>query len=112
VFFEVSNKDFKLQNKALKTIFKKKLNGFLILEDNSFNVNVLGSSITFTISGTDPKGVVLITQKTVVSIEKGKKTVETKVTYEDIGGLKMQLQTLREMVELPLKYPSLFKKLG
>ncbi|MFP3304247.1 MAG: CDC48 family AAA ATPase [Nitrososphaeria archaeon] len=112
VFFEVSNKEFKLQNKALKTIFKKKLNNFLVVEGNSFNVNVLGSNITFTISRTDPKGVVLITQKTVVSIEKSKKTVETKVTYEDIGGLKMQLQTLREMVELPLKYPSLFKKVG
>ncbi len=112
IFFEASNKDFKLQNKALKTIFKKKLNGFLVLEGNVFNVNVLGSNLTFIINETEPKGVVLITGKTVVSAEKGKKTVETKITYEDIGGLKLQLQMLRELVELPLKYPSLFKRVG
>ncbi|HDI86070.1 MAG TPA: AAA family ATPase, partial [Candidatus Korarchaeota archaeon] len=34
------------------------------------------------------------------------------VTYEDIGGLKEAIQRIREMVELPLKYPELFKHLG
>ncbi|MGC9208590.1 MAG: AAA family ATPase, partial [Nitrososphaeria archaeon] len=109
---EASNREFKIQAKALKTIFKKKLKECLIVEGNSFNVNVLGSTITFTVVETEPKGVVLITNSTKIVVSRGSTKEEAKVTYEDIGGLKFQLQMLRELVELPLKYPNLFKRVG
>src|SRR5688500_18313821 len=65
---------------------------------------------------TTPRGPVLITNGTQVKI-KGESVSKpgreaTGVTYEDIGGLRKQVQRIREMIELPLRYPELFDRLG
>jgi transitional endoplasmic reticulum ATPase len=64
---------------------------------------------------TVPKGVVLINKNTVIRMD-SKKTGDgaapAKISYEDIGGLGTQLQRIREMIELPLKYPQVFERLG
>ncbi len=70
--------------------------------------------IKFSVVHTNPSGVVLVSPETKVkvlrqAVEEGR--VPT-VTYEDIGGLKEQLQRVREMIELPLKHPELFERLG
>ena len=56
----------------------------------------------------------MITQKTVFHIaEKGEVARGiTNVAYEDIGGLKEEIQKVREMIELPLRHPEIFEKLG
>lgn len=65
----------------------------------------------FTVTGTQPAGPVLIQPMTAIRIEGG--SVGTPiVAYEDIGGLKRELASIREMIELPLKYPQLFEQLG
>jgi len=72
--------------------------------------------LKFIVVNTIPKGIVQITYNT--EIEVLPQAVEVKeekvpeVTYEDIGGLKEAIQKIREMVELPLKHPELFERLG
>lgn len=70
----------------------------------------------FIVVSTTPKGIVRITEDTQIEVlEQMTKPMEEKVpevTYEDIGGLKEEIQKVREMVELPLKHPELFERLG
>lgn len=72
--------------------------------------------IKFAVANTSPAGIVLVTDMT--NIEVLPQAVEVKelklpvVTYEDIGGLKGELQRVREMIELPLKHPEVFDRLG
>ncbi|MEW6222748.1 MAG: CDC48 family AAA ATPase [Candidatus Hadarchaeota archaeon] len=72
--------------------------------------------LKFVVTATNPAGIVLITEATEVEVLP--EAVEVKeakvpaVTYEDIGGLKDELQRVREMIELPLKHPELFDRLG
>ncbi|HEY7465632.1 MAG TPA: AAA family ATPase, partial [Dehalococcoidia bacterium] len=70
----------------------------------------------FSVLETNPRGPVLINSGTSVKI-KGESVSQpgreaTGVTYEDIGGLRKQVQRIREMIELPLRYPELFDRLG
>jgi transitional endoplasmic reticulum ATPase len=84
-----------------------------------------GQSIPLKIASTDPSGTVVINQDTTVEISK--KPAEQirggeaagaaggdgpSVTYEDIGGLENELEQVREMIELPMRHPELFKRLG
>ncbi|NHW24202.1 MAG: CDC48 family AAA ATPase [Archaeoglobales archaeon] len=74
-------------------------------------------AVVFVAIKTEPKGVVIIDEITRVVFRehpaKGfEKIGKAGVTYEDIGGLKEELQKVREIIELPLKYPELFKRLG
>ncbi len=74
-------------------------------------------AVVFVAIKTEPKGPVIIDESTKVVYRdhpaKGfEKIGKHGVTYEDIGGLKEELQKVREIIELPLKYPELFKRLG
>ncbi len=74
-----------------------------------------GNPLYFTVVSTRPKGIVIVTNKTKVEVTEEPKEVETRVprvTYEDIGGLHEEIQRIREMVELPLRHPELFERLG
>jgi len=73
--------------------------------------------IKWLIVNTKPKGPVLITENTEVIVHKQIKEVSADIevpdiTYEDIGGLDDAIQKIREMVEIPLKYPKIFERLG
>lgn len=68
----------------------------------------------FSVADTSPKGVVIIHSTTTMKI-KGEGVREKEgvgITYEDIGGLHREIQKIREMIELPLKYPEVFERLG
>ncbi|NJE41679.1 CDC48 family AAA ATPase [Thermococcus sp. GR6] len=72
--------------------------------------------LKFVVVSTNPKGIVQITYNTEVevlpqAVEVREETIP-EVTYEDIGGLSDAIQKIREMVELPLKHPELFERLG
>jgi transitional endoplasmic reticulum ATPase len=73
-----------------------------------------GGDEAFTVEGVAPKGAVVITRDTAVRFKGGEDTERRgqRVTYEDIGGLAKEVQRVREIIELPLKYPQLFHRLG
>jgi transitional endoplasmic reticulum ATPase len=71
-------------------------------------------SVDYEVTESSPAGVVLINTGTQVQLELPKQTEKrsSKVSYEDIGGLSNQVQRIREMIELPLRYPEVFERLG
>jgi transitional endoplasmic reticulum ATPase len=86
-----------------------------IVERNSVFVVILGSAIPFTIVKTRPHGIVKVTNATniqVLSEPSSQKKRIPRVTYEDIGGLHEEIRKTREMIELPLRHPELFQRLG
>jgi transitional endoplasmic reticulum ATPase len=66
----------------------------------------------FAVAETLPEGAVVIRAGTALSIKPAAAQAPRKVTYKDIGGMSAELQQVREVVELPLKYPQLFERLG
>jgi transitional endoplasmic reticulum ATPase len=68
----------------------------------------------FKVIATVPDGATLITSSTSIKIEQEAQAKDRPlgVAYEDIGGLGNQIQRIREMIELPLKYPEIFERLG
>ncbi len=78
-------------------------------------IDVFGTRLSYIISKTDPKGYVLVTPQTKIVVSDTPYSGDLKatgVTYEDIGGLKNETELIREMVELPMKHPEVFQKLG
>src|SRR6476661_7286675 len=88
-----------------------------LIKGDNVMVPYFGGRLTFQVIGVTPgPGVdaVLVTQKTVFHIAERGETLRgvPQVTYEDIGGLKDESQKVREMIELPLRHPEIFEKLG
>lgn len=78
-------------------------------------IALMGGALPFGVINTIPQGIVQIGVDTNIDVrEKPMKEVEvtTQISYEDIGGLKEELMRVREMIELPLKHPELFERLG
>jgi AAA family ATPase, CDC48 subfamily len=96
-------------------LVKSRLIEYPLVQKNVIPVLFFGNLFNFAVLQTRPSGVVKITPKTKLVIHSRpvqEKMLSTNVTYEDIGGLHEQIQKIREMVELPLRYPELFQKLG
>jgi len=93
---------------------KKKLKDFPLVEGDTVLIPVLGQAIPFVVVQVKPAGIVMVTDETALSISD--KPVEQarypRVTYEDIGGMKHIIEKVRELVELPLRHPELFRRLG
>ena len=85
-----------------------------LIKGDKVAVPYFGGRITFVVIEIIPDAVVLVTRQTVFHISKeGEvKTSLQRVAYEDIGGLREELQKVREMIELPLRHPEIFEKLG
>src|SRR6478735_6080569 len=85
-----------------------------LIKGDNVMVPYFGGRLTFEVIDVTPASTVLVTQKTVFSIGVKSETVRglTHVAYEDIGGLKGEIQKVREMIELPLRHPEIFEKLG
>jgi transitional endoplasmic reticulum ATPase len=86
-----------------------------LMEGDTTLVMMLGHAIPFTVTKTRPHGIVKVTAETRLTIlneptPEGRGLPRT--TYEDIGGLHEEIQRVREMVELPLRHPELFQRLG
>jgi len=94
---------------------KHRLLGRVLVEGDRIVVGVLGSSIPFIVTKTKPSGILVATEFTQISLKSKPVTPEKKmpkISYEDIGGLTSEIEKIREMVELPMKHPELFEKLG
>jgi transitional endoplasmic reticulum ATPase len=88
-----------------------------LIKGDNVMVPYFGGRLTFQVIGVTPQAsdAVLITQKTTFHIaERGSalRGGTAQVAYEDIGGLKDEIQKVREMIELPLRHPEIFEKLG
>ncbi|MBN1389368.1 MAG: CDC48 family AAA ATPase [Candidatus Thermoplasmatota archaeon] len=77
-------------------------------------IALMGSQLPFVVSSTKPKGIVQITADTLIKISQEAilEDLISRVAYEDIGGLKDELKRVREIIELPMKHPELFDRLG
>jgi transitional endoplasmic reticulum ATPase len=92
---------------------KDRLRGFPINEGDEISVGVLGNSIDFVIQRIVPRTISRIAKSTKVNIVAATSIdKKPRVTYDEIGGLKDQIKRLREIVELPLRHPEVFAKLG
>ena len=96
------------------------LNGQLMTKGDLIPINVMGQRIDLVVISTDPSGPIIINDATKVTVsEDSAKAVQAaqegkvpSITYEDIGGIRNEIARVREMIELPLRHPELFKRLG
>ncbi|MCX6695245.1 MAG: CDC48 family AAA ATPase [Candidatus Altiarchaeota archaeon] len=92
------------------------LMGRPLVTGDVFYITILGQAISFTVISAKPKGITKVNEDTVIEVKATPQAVSTSATpvvrYEDIGGLKDEVSRVREMIELPMKHPELFEKLG
>ncbi len=97
-------------------IFKEKLMGKAITKGNIIFFNIMGTTLHYIVSKTNPKKYVRVSINTQVKVlEKVTKPADLKVpsiTYDDIGGLKEEVSAIREMIEIPMKHPEVFERIG
>ncbi len=99
-------------------LLAKKLRGRPVIEGQTVRIDLIGNTVTFVVSRIEPTGVGIVTFTTEVMLhdvpyqtaELGKE--ETLIHYEDIGGLSREISLIREMIEIPLRYPQIFERLG
>jgi len=75
----------------------------------------MGGRVQFVVTSTKPSKPVLVTENTVFKLGAMTKAVDSsypRITYDELGGLKKEVQKIREMVELPMRHPELFDKIG
>jgi len=91
------------------------LRGLPLSRGDRVEVPLTGQSYeAFTVTGTAPPGPVVVNQDTLVRVS-APETLDgrqIRVSYEDIGGLAKQVERIRELIELPMRYPDLFRRLG
>jgi len=104
---------------GVEELFKKGLTNRPLVKGDEFfipNIALMGGFLPFVVISTQPNGVVLVGEQTELNVKteamEAKETVAPSVTYDDVGGLEEELQRVREMIELPLKHPELFDRLG
>ena len=97
-----------------RAYIKKRLLDHPLCEGDMVQIPVLGQALPFIVASVKPAGIVVVNEDTKLIVLE--KPVEIgripRVTYDDIGDLKEAIQKIRELVELPLKHPELFKRLG
>ena len=75
----------------------------------------MGGKVQFIVTSTEPSKPVIVTEQTIFKLGSMTKAVDVtipRITYDDLGGLKNEVQKIREMVELPMRHPELFEKIG
>ena len=94
--------------------------GSLLSTGDIFPLTIMGQRVDLVVISTNPSGPVLMEDSTEVTVsEESEKAIQvakgdgtSSISYEDIGGIKNEVSRLREMIELPLRHPELFKRLG
>ncbi|TEB15405.1 ATP-dependent zinc metalloprotease FtsH [Pelotomaculum sp. FP] len=103
-------------NQMDAAFINRSLQGMPLIKGDKVRISLLGlRNQEFVVEDTIPEGFVLLKKDTVVEVLQLKGSGIKKanqITYEDIGGMGKELGRIREMIELPLKYPALFQHLG
>ncbi len=101
---------------GLEDYLPELLSGRVITRGDSLALNVMGKKTVFLVEIVRPSdGASVISSDTtfqLASVRKPKNTGVPRVTYEDIGGLRNEVQKIREMIELPLRHPEIFERVG
>ncbi|MFA6333481.1 MAG: CDC48 family AAA ATPase [Methanoregula sp.] len=99
--------------------FVQKIIGRPVVEGQVDRVDFMGYPLIYAIAKVTPKGAALLStdtevefKKSIFQPEQGKPKEKINIHYEDIGGLGRELQLVREMIELPLRHPEIFERLG
>ncbi|MDR1741640.1 MAG: CDC48 family AAA ATPase [Synergistaceae bacterium] len=90
------------------------LEGLPVTSGDRLRLNLFGTrALDFRVTDTTPSGAVVVGPDTYLNILKNSRVAQPKkITYEDIGGLGSQIRRIREMIELPLRFPQVFERLG
>jgi transitional endoplasmic reticulum ATPase len=92
------------------------LEGRVMSRGDYVPINIMGRKVDLVVTNTSPSAeAVIVTENTEVVVgEQVKQPVRSipRISYEDIGGMRPVIQKVREMIELPLRHPELFEKLG
>jgi transitional endoplasmic reticulum ATPase len=96
------------------------LNGQLMTKGDTIPLSVMGQRVDLVVISTSPSGPVIVNDSTKITVsEESARAVQVSkeggvpsITYEDIGGLGDAVGRVGEMIELPLRHPELFKRLG
>jgi len=100
-------------DKEFTDFVKNRLKGLPLTNGDEISVMILGNSMEFKISKTIPKKVIKIDRTTNLKILPDMATdKKIRMTYEEVGGLESEIKAMREIVELPLRHPELFSRLG
>jgi len=94
--------------------------GNLVTTGDVIPLIIMSQRVDLVVISTRPSGPVLINESTEIVISEesakavqiAKEGIAPSITYEDIGGIKGQVSRVREMIELPLRHPELFRRLG
>ena len=100
-------------DKEFTDFVKNRLKGLPLSHSDEISVMILGNAIEFKIEKISPKGVVRIERTTNLAIlSEVSEDKKSRITYEEVGGLQEEIKIMREIVELPLRHPELFVRLG
>lgn len=94
---------------------KRHIEGKPLTRGDTVTVPVLGEALQMVVISTQPAQIVVVDRNTQIVIRNEPVTQEagiSLITYEDVGGLKDELQRIREIIELPMKHPELFRHIG
>ena len=100
-------------DKEFTDFVKNRLKGLPLSQADEISVMILGNAMDFKIEKISPKGIVRIERTTTLTIlSEASEDKKSRITYEEVGGLQEEIKIMREIVELPLRHPELFERLG
>ncbi|MDA4116716.1 MAG: CDC48 family AAA ATPase [Thaumarchaeota archaeon] len=104
-----------LNFEGLEELLPEVLQNHVMTKGDSLPLNIMGRKVDFHVEATTPSGAALVTLDTEFRLGTVRKPLNTgvpRITYEDIGGLTKEVQKIREMIELPLRHPEIFERVG
>jgi len=104
-----------LSIEGLEEYLPEVLENHVMTKGDSLPLNIMGKKIDFVVEGTTPSGAAVVTLETRFRLGTMHKPLNTgvpRITYEDLGGLTKEIQKIREMIELPLRHPEIFERVG
>ncbi len=104
-----------LSIEGLEEYLPEVLENHVLTKGDSLPLNIMGKKIDFVVEGTTPQGAAVVTLETSFRLGTMHKPLNTgvpRITYEDLGGLTKEIQKIREMIELPLRHPEIFERVG
>jgi transitional endoplasmic reticulum ATPase len=101
---------------GLEDYLPELLEGRVVTRGDMIPLNIMGRRIGFAVTSTSPTDAASLidsnTEFIIGSVPKAAAKGVPRVSYEDIGGLKNEVQKVREMIELPLRHPEIFDRIG
>jgi transitional endoplasmic reticulum ATPase len=101
---------------GLEEYLPELLEGRVVTKGDIVPLNIMGRRIGFAVTGTSPFDAASLIDSTtefiIGSLPKAAAKGAARVSYEDIGGLRNEVQKVREMIELPLRHPEIFERIG